>query len=53
MMDAPPYDTAHQLMTMVGYFALVLLEAQRDQRDELGGIANLRWRARGERNERA
>jgi hypothetical protein len=52
MMDAPPYDSVPRLMELAGYFAPVMLEAQRDGRDTQRGIANLRRRARGERNER-
>jgi hypothetical protein len=52
MMDAPPYDSVPRLMELAGYFAPVMLEAQRDSRDTQRGIANLRRRARGERNER-
>jgi hypothetical protein len=52
MMDAPPFDTVPQLMELAWYFAPVMLEAQRDEQDTLRGIANLRRRARGERNER-
>jgi hypothetical protein len=51
-MDAQLYDTVHQLMALARYFAPIMLEAQRDPRDRLGGIENLRRRARGERNER-
>jgi hypothetical protein len=40
----------HQLMELAGYFPPIMLKVQRDARDTMCGIANLRRRARGERN---
>ena len=53
LMDCPPYDSVAHLLEIAGYFPPVMLRAQRGTRDTDGGIANLRRRARGERNELA
>jgi hypothetical protein len=53
MMDSPPYDSMQPLQELARYFPPIHLEAQRDARDTMGGVQNLRHWARAERLELA